>query len=1024
MKHLAYTGCFAILIWWLTPTTSHRVYQKRTMEPASNSQPYSMDWARIDLATGKYNPGARAAVFEQVQNRVSRAAGLDLEFISRGPDNIPGRTRAILEVYGSPEKLLVGSVTGGLYTSTNAGASWQPHVQFQNLTTSSSIISCIHQDTVSGNIYVGTGSSFDASGNRPGIAWPGYGIFVSDDDGLTFRHLESTTPENRFTYSGSPWLAVNRIRTDHAGIIYAATHYGLKRSADEGKTWEDVLFTGSSPNLHIVSDVVVSPSGSVLAALNKGQLYQSTTGMPNTFNQVLSSALPNTSSQRVCLAASPQKPEHIFALWIDDDACFAGVFETRNGGTTWNSALIPHAGFTPMNQEIFCNTGQGVYDACIAVDALDDNTFYIGGVELWRYDGNLKRIANEAGSAPFLDILPNYVHADKHYIYSSPNNPGELYVTSDGGIAVSNNRGETWQGINKGYISSQAYSVAFGNDGAAIFGAFQDNGTIAIPRDNPRDPDVGYEVFGNDGLDCDMSQISNILITSSQLGLVTRVNVEAFDANSFPASPLSGMNSGGPFGTRLRLWESIDDPLSRDSILFEAKREETTLTTGNGIQRIFQQTVEPQQASAIVDLSSIEIYSGTMLVSVDGSGGALVGDGTGSVSLNADGTVHVNLTFDQAPGPNAAIYIAFDQSFKAQSTIRLLSENLDDLSTVHYFEHRLEQDLNMGDQLLIRDPVQSLLAVNSFGGLSIYRNALNMAVTPTPITIPGIAGNVTALEYTKAGDVLFVGNQYGRVYRLSGLKNLYTQDDVSSLELEILPVSMSNGVTGIAVDPNDPNRVLVTAGGYNVASRIWLSENALNATPTFRNVHGDLPPMPVYDAEFDRNDENLVIIGTDFGLWATADIAASQVQWSDENNDLSYIPVYEIRQQSLPWDQAKNTGMYYIATHGRGLWESGSLVGIEAPPVASNDDLALSGLRIYPNPMQTQGTVEFESTISGNVELNVFDMNGRLALTSSQYVTPGINNIRIATGQLRSGTYYASLKTNSQNEVGKFMIFH
>ena len=105
------------------------------------------------------------------------------------------------------------------------------------------------------------------------------------------------------------------------------------------------------------------------------------------------------------------------------------MWETNNGGELWTQLLVPFDDFEPMNNSEYC---QGIYDLAIGVSPLDDNLFFLGGVQLWRYDGNLTRVASEFGSPPFGDVLPNYVHADKHYVYFSPNNPNRVYVTTDG----------------------------------------------------------------------------------------------------------------------------------------------------------------------------------------------------------------------------------------------------------------------------------------------------------------------------------------------------------------------------------------------------------------------------------------------------------------------------------------------------------------------------------------------------------------------------------------------------------------
>lgn len=199
-------------------TNSDPKYTVRKSAP-NQSHAYFNRWAQVDANTGEIMLNARADVYGGLAHRASRATKLGLQFSQRGPDNVGGRTRAILELYKKPNLLLVGSISGGLFISYDAGANWEPHIQFQNLDSSSSIISAIHQDTVSGRIYIGTGSSFD----NFDVSWPGFGIYYSDDEGVTFSHLTSTTPSNRYSKTASPWIAVNRIRTSSDGQLFAAT---------------------------------------------------------------------------------------------------------------------------------------------------------------------------------------------------------------------------------------------------------------------------------------------------------------------------------------------------------------------------------------------------------------------------------------------------------------------------------------------------------------------------------------------------------------------------------------------------------------------------------------------------------------------------------------------------------------------------------------------------------------------------------------------------------------------------------
>ncbi|GAB5538145.1 MAG: hypothetical protein Salg2KO_02480 [Salibacteraceae bacterium] len=1009
-------------------------YQQRTSADRLDLPGVPSDynaWARRDLNTGEFNPNARTeAMKSAMANSTASRAGTvgDFAFVQEGPDNVGGRTRAVIEIYGKPDTMLAGSMSGGLYISYDNGGNWERHQQFNNQDSSSSIISAIHQDTSAtgnGRIYIGTGNVFDDQ-------WPGFGIYYSDDDGITFNHLTSTTPDNRYSTGGSPWLYIQRIRTDGAGNVFAATDAGLKRSTDRGVTWEDVIFLdpeATIPTTSTFADVIAMKSGRVLASTINGAIYMSEeNGEPGSFRQLTQQGMPSTGMSRTLLAYSKQNEDHIYAMFINPNSCMNSLWETINASDeniVWTQLLEPYQGFNPMSNSVQC---QGIYDACLGVSPKDENLFFLGGVEIWRYDGNLTRVASEFGSPPFQDVLQNYVHADKHYVYFSPNNERRVYVTSDGGISRSDDDGETWQGVNKGYISTQFYSIAHANDGDLVLGGTQDNGTLVVLGDNQFDPKVGFALSGGDGLDADMSQISEIIFTSSQRGVVNRIDGSQRSGNNFPVGRIS--SAGGPFRTVLRLWESPLDPTSQDSIEFSVEPTEFAFEVSNGVVKNYTATITPVQPNAQVIRSSIEVFAGSQLLTVsEDDDEVLVGSGSssGSISYNEDGSFDVDVTFNNAPTENTPIEVRFDKRFEANDLIYLKSENLRSGPTEYTFEHRLENSLNPGDVIKVQDPVQSVLAhtggvpESTTGGIRLIRNPLDFLTIPEQINVPGVGGTVSCVEFTSNGDAMFVGTYGGALYRVTGINQLYTEDDADDLDVTNLQ-NFSGGVIGIAVDPNDDNHIVVTSAGYNSTGNVWSTNTALS-TGDFTNIHGDLPRMPVYDAIIDYGNENLILVGTEFGLYATEQGDSPTPEWVDVNEDLTYVPVYALEQQGLPWKKAKNNGMVFVGTYGAGMWRTSneSSAALGTPEITNK--ASITGLKVFPNPMNSFGTIAFESAAEGNIDLQVYDMNGRVVISKQVLVSTGENRINLNTSRLPSGAYYATVKQGGKSHVAKMMVF-
>jgi hypothetical protein len=145
---------------------------------------------------------------EAVKNFESPKANLDMDWSQEGPVNIGGRTRAILLLKDNPSHMLVGSVSGGIWRSTDEGKNWQRVPDFDEEV----IVSSMAQ-TGNGDIYVGTGSVHECPciGYR-GSEFYGRGLYKSSDGGQSYQLVPGTRPD---TNSGSDeWVFVNDLTPD------------------------------------------------------------------------------------------------------------------------------------------------------------------------------------------------------------------------------------------------------------------------------------------------------------------------------------------------------------------------------------------------------------------------------------------------------------------------------------------------------------------------------------------------------------------------------------------------------------------------------------------------------------------------------------------------------------------------------------------------------------------------------------------------------------------------------------------
>ena len=165
------------------------VYQPRAERPAAQPDG-AMEIRRMLLADADGN--IDHAGLQQLRRKVAKTAAKQsmekansLSWVELGPDNIGGRTRAIVAVGNNT--LYAGGVSGGLWKSTNRGDNWTQMLAFPSLMVGSMAISG------DGTMYVGTGSRFDGNGSgEGGSEFRGEGIWMSTDEGASWTMVDGT----------------------------------------------------------------------------------------------------------------------------------------------------------------------------------------------------------------------------------------------------------------------------------------------------------------------------------------------------------------------------------------------------------------------------------------------------------------------------------------------------------------------------------------------------------------------------------------------------------------------------------------------------------------------------------------------------------------------------------------------------------------------------------------------------------------------------------------------------------------
>lgn len=439
---------------------------------------------------------------------------------SRGPDNVGGRTRALVwdPNDSKGKKVWAGAVTGGLWSIddiSSSTATWTHHSGlWSNLT-----VTCIAFDPNNSSImYVGTGEGW---GSSPSSS-RGYGIWKSSDAGKTFSHLSSS----------ANFLYINDliVRNENGqSVVYAAvdanyvggawhglSYMGLQRSTNGGSSWSQVL-----PKIPSAT-VVYAPADLELGADNRlwvgtrntaygitdkggGRILYTDNGTSFT------TAHTHTNKGRVAIACAPNSPRVVYALFESGGKVDA-VKRTGDAGATWSTKSEPSDADKSIPSTDF-SRGQAWYDLVLAVDPNDSNTLVAGAVNVFRSTNGASswtQISKWSNNANMNQLSCSYVHADIHALIYGKGSSNTMIFGTDGGVFLTNNLSGSASSStaiaerNKGYIVTQFYwgDISQTKNKELMVAGAQDNGTLYFGSAGVVDEQV---LSGGDGAYCFIS---------------------------------------------------------------------------------------------------------------------------------------------------------------------------------------------------------------------------------------------------------------------------------------------------------------------------------------------------------------------------------------------------------------------------------------------------------------------------------------------------------------------------------------
>jgi photosystem II stability/assembly factor-like uncharacterized protein len=406
-----------------------------------------------------------------VVSSLAQTSGVDAKLFSDmrwrqiGPMRA-GRTRALAGVPSQPATFYLGMVNGGVWKTTDAGATWQSIFDSQP---TGSIGSIAVADSNPDVVYVASGEGLQ----RPDLA-TGDGVYKSVDAGKTWVHLGLRDSQQIGQIAIDP-KNPNKVFVAATGHPYGPNEErGLYRTLDGGVTFKRVLYVNDRTG---ASEVQIDPqdpnviyagmwqrqeapweNGSWIGA--EGGLYRSTDGGDN-WTKLTGHGLPDDILQ-VQVAIAPSDSKRVYA----EVATVRGtvqLFRTDDKGESW-----VHAPVDDSRPEARIGGGDVPVPK---VDPKDPNTVYVASVVTWK--------STDAGKS-WLGLRGAPGGDDYQNVFINPNNTDIIALASDQGVIISQNAGKTW---TQWYNQSTAAMYHVTTDNAfpyRVCGGQQDSGSACV----------------------------------------------------------------------------------------------------------------------------------------------------------------------------------------------------------------------------------------------------------------------------------------------------------------------------------------------------------------------------------------------------------------------------------------------------------------------------------------------------------------------------------------------------------------
>jgi len=554
-----------------------------------------------------------------------------------------GRALAVAGIPGDATTFYFGAVAGGVWRTTDGGATWMPLTDGTPISSVGAIAIAASDPNI---IYVGTGEAAPR-----GDMTYGDGVYKSTDAGKTWHNIGLGDTRQIGAVIVDPH--------DPDIVLVAALGHafgpnserGLFRTSDGGKSWSRVLYRDNDTG---AIDVSFDPNDSHIAYAALWQarrqpwnfssggpgsgLYRSTDGGVH-WTRLSGNGLPAGILGRIHVSVSGADSHRVYAMI---EAAEGGLYRSDDAGEHWQR--INNDG--RLSQRAW-------YFSTILADPKDRDTLYAENTGLFR--------STDGGKS--FQLLPAR-HGDHHGIWIDPTNTDRIIESSDGGASISFDHGKTWS-TQLNQPTAQFYHVSVDQRFPYYaYGAQQDNTSVAIASMDDEGAIVErdwYDVFpGECGFLIADPRDANIVYGTSE-NLIGRFNKHTMQVQVISVWPIDASGHAAKDLEHRFNWTSplMMSPFDPDTLYYGMERLYRTTNDGASWQAISPDLTRndksKQQASGgpiTKDITSVEYYD--TIFAIAGSslarGMIWVGTDDGLVQLTTnDGGSWSNVTPKEMP---------------------------------------------------------------------------------------------------------------------------------------------------------------------------------------------------------------------------------------------------------------------------------------------------------------------------------------------------------------------------------------